>query len=379
MRARRQNVNGASSPGRGRTTGTRRRSRRPASPLPRQVRLIGDESTASFVTRLAALNRLPVEDLMDRVGDGTRPMPVQSTEVYLNAPALQRLAALSGHGAALLQRALPHLRSHHLLADGPQPVWQWPQWRPKGPLFLVRACDLCAQARRRPSEVYLVSVTRWRVCARHHRWLDNLREAGTTWLSLGGLPDVVDAHRQRLMLERRLGAGGRALFADALHLTAFWWNIPSLSPPVWAARRSILAGPVGSDLRIAPLVCYPEAVHLAHLLAQRERRRMRDTGNVYADRDWLDHVGGTLEDWNIPVLPALLPVDLWMQHHSSPPLADGEPRPAQGRWRRLPAPLPHTGVLADTHLEELTCLPWRFGDESRRPDATQVWSVAGQA
>ncbi|MFJ4519212.1 TniQ family protein [Streptomyces sp. NPDC088816] len=364
---------------RSRKPGKRRQTRRPPSPLPRQARLIGGESTGSFVARLAALNNLPVEDLMDRVGDGERPMPVQSTEVYLNPPALQRLATLSGHGADLLQRALPHLRSHHLLEDGPGPAWRWPQWRPKGPLFLVQACDLCAQARRRPSEVYLVSVTRWRVCARHHRWLDNLREAGTTWLSLEGLPEVVDAHRQRLMLERRLGAGGRALFADALHLAAFWWNIPSLSPPVWAARRKMIPGPVGSDLRIAPLVCYPEAVHLAGLLARRERRRMRGTWSVAADRGWLEQTGGLLEEWDIPALPALLPVDVWIQHHSSRPLAAGDPRPSQGRWRRLPAPLPHAASPTDTHLEQLTCLPWRFGDEPRLPDATQVWSVAGQA
>ncbi|WP_030978952.1 hypothetical protein [Streptomyces sp. NRRL S-1824] len=76
---------------------------------------------------------------------------------------------------------------------------------------------------------------------------------------------------------------------------------------------------------------------------------------------------------------AHLALDLWMQQHSGPPLALGKARPAQGRWRRLPVPLPHTACPAETHLEELTCLPWRFGDEPRMPDATQVWSVAGRA
>ncbi|MFD7817660.1 TniQ family protein [Streptomyces sp. NPDC059785] len=350
-----------------------------SAPLPRQPRLIAGESTGSFVTRLATLNSLPVGDLMERVGDGGRPMPVQSTEVYLNPAALERLAALSGQGVELLQRALPHLQDHHLLDGSEQPVWHWPQWQPRGPLFLVRACDLCAAARRRPSEVYLVSVTRWRVCARHHRWLDNLREAGTTWLSLAGLPEVVHAHRQRLLLERRLGPGGRALFADALHLAAFWWNIPALSPPVWAARRNLLLGPVGSDLRIAPLVGYPETVHLAGLLAGRERRRMRGTWSADTEREWIGRLGSLLEGWGMPAAPALLLVGRWMEQHSGVPLATDMVRPAQGRWRRLPAPVPHTASPAETHLEQLTCLPWRFGDEPQMPDASQVWSVAGQA
>ncbi|MGC5008824.1 hypothetical protein [Streptomyces sp. DT203] len=306
-------------------------------------------------------------------------MPVQSTEVYLNASALERLATLSGSSVSVLQRALPHLQGHHLLDDGPGPRWQWPQWRPRAPLFLVRACDLCAEARRRPSEVYLVSVTRWRVCVRHRRWLDNLREAGSTWLSLAELPEVVQAHRQRLVLERRLGAGGRALFADALHLAAFWWNVRALSPPVWAARRGKLPGLVGSDLRIAPLVSYPETVHLAGLLAARERGRMRGTWSADADRAWLGQTGGLLEEWGMPALPALLVFGLWMQHHSGPPLPLGKAGPAQGRWRRLPASLPHTAAPAERHLEELSCLPWRFGDEPQMPDATQVWSVSGQA
>jgi hypothetical protein len=347
--------------------------------LARQARLISGESTGSFVGRLAALNNMPPDDLVHKIGDGTQAMPAQTTEVYLNAPALERLAALTGHSMCVLQRTLPHLQGHHLLDGGPGPAWEWPQWRPKGPVFLVRACDLCAAAKRMPSDVYLVSVTRWRVCVRHGRWLDNLREAGVTWLPLESLPEVVDAHRQRLLLERRLGGGGRALFADALHIAAFWWNIPSLCPPVWGARGRLLGTGNGSDLRIAPLVLYPEAVRLAWMLAARERRRMRGTWGVEMDQAWLNAVGEMLEEWQMPAPLALMPVGIWIQRHSSPPLAAGADQPAQGKWRRLPTPLPHNDVPVDTHLEELTCLPWRFGDEPLEPDLTMTWSVAGQA
>ncbi|MFD7924034.1 hypothetical protein ACFV3R_33125 [Streptomyces sp. NPDC059740] len=161
----------------------------------------------------------------------------------------------------------------------------------------------------------------------------------------------------------------------ALHLAAFWWNSPSLSPPVWESLRAMLTGPVGSDLRIAPLVCYPEVLRLPGLLALWERRRMHRTRSVADDRDWLEQTGRLVEEWG---MPALWPVGLWMRQHSGLPQAAGEPRPARGRWRRLPVPLPHAAVPVDTHMEQLTCLPCRFGDEPQLPDATQVWSVAGQ-
>lgn len=359
--------------------GRRKRAWLAPAPLPLQVGLVASESTGSLVGRMAALNGLPLDDLMDRVGAGARPMPVQSTEVYLNPAALERLAVLSGYGVPVLQRALPHLRSHHLLPDGPEPVWEWPQWQLRDPLFLVRACDLCTAARRRPSDVYLVSVTRWRVCVRHRRWLDNLREAGTTWLALDGLPEVVAAHRQRVLVERRLGSGGRALFADALHIAASWWNVPSIAPPAWDARRRLLAEPAGSDLRIAPLVCYPEITQLTFLLAARERRRMRGTWDTGTETAWLERVAAKAEDWRIPVAAGMHLFDAWVQRHSTPPLAAGARRPVQGRWRPLPTPPPHAFGPPDILLENLTCLPWRFGDEPPRPDITQTWSIAGQA
>ncbi|MFD7978746.1 TniQ family protein [Streptomyces sp. NPDC059071] len=356
---------------------TRRKTGRTPERLPRQARLIAGESTGSFLGRLAQLNHMPLDDLMGLVGDGGKAMQPRYTEVYLNAEALERLAVLTARPPQVLQRALPSLRSHHLLESGPRPVWSWPQWEAKD-VFLVRACDLCAAAKRHPSDVYLASVTRWSVCARHHRWLDNLREDGATWLPLQAVPEVVRAHRDRVLLEHRLGTGGRALFADALHLTAFWWNIPSLSPPVWEARGRLLGEETGGDLRTAPLVSYPETVQLAWMLAARERRRMRGTWSLEHDRAWLDRVGETLDAWQVPAALALVPVAIWMQHHSLP-LPHDCIRPARGKWRRLPAPLPHEDAPADTRLEALTCLPWRFGDEPPEPDDTMTWSVAGRA
>ncbi len=71
--------------------------------------------------------------------------------------------------------------------------------------FHQRSTALSASRR---SLCKLLSAANSRCRASHHRWLDNLREDGTTWLSLQDVPEVVWAHRNRMRLERRLGPGG---------------------------------------------------------------------------------------------------------------------------------------------------------------------------
>lgn len=97
----------------------------------------------------------------------------------------------------------------------------------------------------------------------------------------------------------------------------------------------------GGDLRLAPLVSCPETVRIAWMLAARERRRMRGTWSIEDDRAWLDDVGEMLDEWQVPAALALVPVKIWMQHHSMHPLPRSSSQLVQGKWRRLPAPLPH--------------------------------------
>lgn len=126
---------------------------------------------------------------------------------------MERLAVISGRPAAHVQFVLPNLHPHRLLPAEGGLVWDWP-WDTAG-CFLVRVCELCARAKVTSLNAYLASDATWQVCARHGCWLDNRREPGTADIPLAGVPKVVSAHRQRLLLERRLGAGGRAMFADA--------------------------------------------------------------------------------------------------------------------------------------------------------------------
>ncbi|MGW4253823.1 TniQ family protein [Streptomyces californicus] len=116
---------------------SRRRAWRAPERLPRQARLISSESTGSFLGRLAQLNHMSPDDLMGLVGDGGKAMQPRYTEVYINAGALERLAALTARTSQVLQRTLPSLQAQHLLDTGPGPVWTWPQWEAKD-VFLVR-------------------------------------------------------------------------------------------------------------------------------------------------------------------------------------------------------------------------------------------------
>lgn len=351
---------------------------------------IGGESTGSYMRRLADLNGgIPDEEFWLMIGtplrDGGMPSDPRYGDGYLNLAALERLAVMSGRPVAELQRALPNLRSHRLLAvDGP-PVWDWP-WDTPG-CFLVRVCELCASIKGTSLDAYLASDATWQVCARHGRWLDNRREPGTAALPLAALPEVVIAHRLRLQLERRLGAGGRAMFADAYAVVSCWWNVPALNAPVWQTRRRELGRAGLDELRVAPLVFYPEAVCLARMFAARERRRLRRTPVQGENDAWLEQVALRLEEWGVPA-EGLDLVLIWAAQH--PPLPQprrtsqaeaATERLARGHHRRLPVHAPHTQQSLETTLDERSCLPWKLGQliTTELMPARGGWSQRGRA
>ncbi|MFE7029125.1 hypothetical protein ACFU9Y_02365 [Streptomyces sp. NPDC057621] len=370
----------------------RRRAKtwRPAQRLGRSVMpFIGGESTGSYTRRLADFNGgIPYEDFWLMFGTPLRKNgevgdPLCS-EGYLNRAALERLSVMSHRSVAQLQFALPNLRGHRLLDDDGPPAWDWP-WDAPG-CFLVRVCDLCAQARGTNGEAYLASDATWQVCARHGRWLDNRREPGAAAIALSALPEVVHAHRLRLQLERRLGAGGRALFADAYAITSCWWNIPAFNAPAWQARRRVLGRAGRDELRVAPLLFYPEAVRLAQALAARERRRLRRTLTPREDRGWLERIALLVDAWGMPVDEASDLVGTWALRHPllpRPRRAGPTPaqRPARGRLRRLPLHAPHTDELVEATLGKRSCLPWELGEKITTElfPAPGGWTLGGRA
>jgi hypothetical protein len=308
------------------------------------------------------------------------------SEGYLNAAALERFAFMAGHPMDVLQFVLPNLRPQRLLAAEAGPVWDWP-WDTPG-CFLVRVCEMCALMKGIGPDAYLAADAPWQVCARHGRWLDN-RGGGAGAISLARLPEVTQAHRLRMQLERRLGAGGRAVFADAYAITACWWNVPAFNSPLWQLRRGLLGSAGRDELRVAPLLFYPEAVALARALAVRERRRQRRTLSPRTDAAWLAGVAELLTTRGIPRDPVLELVGVWAGKHplteplrsrTSRPQAQAE-RPARGFHRRLPSAAPHTEQSLEATLGERSCLPWRLGDliTAQLQPAPRGWYLGGRA
>jgi hypothetical protein len=254
-------------------------------------------------------------------------------------------------------------------------------------------CEVCARIKGTGWDSYLAADATWRVCAAHGRWLDNRRDPRTAAIALSAVPEVADAHRLRVQLERRLGAGGRAMFADAYAIVSCWWNIPVLNAPVWQARRRALGSAGRDELRVAPLVFYPQAVHLAYCLAARERQCQRGALTGDADRVWLEKVAVLLLEWGIPV-EGLAVVEEWKARHPQASLVPGGRagleetegdvvRPARGRYRRLPLPAPHTGLVlgGESTFADRSCLSWRLGDLITRQlqPAARGWSLGGRA
>lgn len=334
----------------------------PAGALPIRVRALGGESNGSYLDRLARGNGLSLDRLLRGLGEGTFASEPDAAEVYFNPAALQLLSVVCGRPAEHLRRALPSLAPQRMLAQGPDPVWQWP-WRRA--CTLVPACQLCAARHGAQGPAWLASTDGWQVCARHGRWLDDGRRAGRGFVDLGPLPQVLAAHRERIVLQRRLGPLGRALFADAFHIAAYWWTCREITPRVWGVRaRTVRIAP--TDVRGAALAFYPEAVALARALAQAELAHRRGTLTAERYQDWQERTQALAIGWGVRRGSALAdPLRRWALRHRLTPdttcaarigRVSGAGRCAGHQHLATDAPGEASGGLAQE-----TCLPWRLG------------------
>lgn len=166
-------------------TGTRH-----PQPLPVPAAPVNGETLASFLGRLAAVNRTSPDALLDvlppwfRVKAGRHDDRWQHDQLAPWADdAATALAAISGSSTTGIKNRLP--------AFGRQPGQ---------PVRAVTACWLCAAARgiREPVPVHLPAHQQ--VCLRHGIWLSGL---GTPQFSVSGCPDILAAERRGRRLVRR--------------------------------------------------------------------------------------------------------------------------------------------------------------------------------
>ncbi|MDL5199702.1 TniQ family protein [Streptomyces sp. ALI-76-A] len=163
--------------------------------------LIAGETTASYLARTAAANALEHSELLRALQPRRRirtPALRPAAEVYLSPPSLHLLADLIHRPADQLARALPHLRTTHLLEDDTLQVRSaaWPRGAGRGPL---PGCPLCME-----EGAWLVSFDRlWTPCGCGRRWL--VGDHGGYLIDTTPLPELARALLQHRAFVHRLG------------------------------------------------------------------------------------------------------------------------------------------------------------------------------
>jgi hypothetical protein len=316
-------------------------------PLHLRLRFLQHESTGSYVTRLAARNLWPVEQLLARVGVGPMSVEPQYTEMYVSRYARERLAILSGCSEAELSLRLVSVRDEFLMPDGSADDWEWP-WDARAG-FVVQACSLCAASRGTRSPAWLILPDPWHVCLRHGRWTDNSRSLQSPYIDLRRHPGVVRARQRLNRVRKRLGyAAARWVEADALSvLTCVGYR----ENPSRAGERewAVLAARVGEQ-RARPVAQFGMLSRLAWDMAWLEERRRAGRLSAADSRDWLRRVvrqrGFAFRE----------PLKHWISGHR--PLRHA--RHASGSGEGSPGETEAAGqeVAPLASLQDLTCLPW---------------------
>jgi hypothetical protein len=192
------------------------------------------------------------------------------------------------------------------------------------------------------------------VCVRHGRWTDSSRSDDPARVRLDDLPEVVRAHQERLRLQWRFPEAGPGLFADAFHVAVYWWTCMS-SVARWELRAA-RAGLRRRDLRVAPLVIYPEAVALTEALIRYERKVPRGSK---ARSLLLYEIEAMGTAWGLDEQYVTAPILEWLTRHHRPPVPV---MPATLRDRGFSLPPGHTRTAAPGgSLEQRSCLPWQLG------------------
>lgn len=249
-----------------------------------RTRPLPGEMTLSFLGRVAAGYGLAVREMVVAVVEGTEQLNLIGTlgpdsEVFLDAQARARVAALCRVPQEVLRRALPAWAQEEPRRQVPVgPAAQF-QGSTKIVLPWGPGCPQCTSARTGRSEgCRLYLAPHQRVCPRHRYWLLEVPGTAGRLVDLARCPQVLTAHRRHRGLMRR-SAVAEGAFEVAQAVTASWWSQAWPREHVWPARMRALA-PAGLDpgawrlLARAP-VTYPETVALAGLLADPGvRRRM---------------------------------------------------------------------------------------------------------
>ena len=251
----------------------------PRRALPRTCRPAPDETTGSYLLRLAAANRVTGPDL---IGYLTAGMSQSIAKVTLAA-----LAAASGQPPVVLAYALPELRAQY---PGQHSLALQGRTLPAKPNTVRPACRRCAAVRTAAERIDMWYRHEHTVCLRHLLWTGPGAGHPRDQVDLAAHPDIVHAQVRHRRLIREHGHG---IVRTAYHTAREIWETliyRGWGVPCALARDTRLRGQSSFGHQDCPrdpahhAVAYPEAVTLTGLLASPHWRPFATSASA-ADRD----------------------------------------------------------------------------------------------
>lgn len=192
----------------------------PRRPLPRTCRPAQDETTGSYVLRLAHANRLDPAELVDYLTGGA--------STAIGKISLAALAVASGQPTANLAYALPQMRDQHheramMALRG--------RTRPAKPNVILPACRQCTAIRFRGARVDLWCRHDHTICPRHQLWIGAGVQDPRDQVDLAAHGVILHALARHQRLIRRHGHGiVRTAYTTARQiwttLTYRGWGLP---------------------------------------------------------------------------------------------------------------------------------------------------------
>jgi hypothetical protein len=248
----------------------------PRRALPRTCRPAQDETTGSYLLRLAAANRITRPDLIGYLAG--------RTSQSIAKVSLTALATASGQLPVVLAYALPELRPqypdmHSMALRG--------RTLPAKPNVVRPACRRCAAARGAPGRIDMWYRHEHNLCLRHLLWTGSGADDPGRQVDLAAHPDIVYA---QLRHRRLICEYGQGIVRTAYHTAReIWetliyrgWGVPCALADArersWFGHQDCPRDPVHHA------VAYPEAITLTGLLASPQWRPFAMSASA-ADRD----------------------------------------------------------------------------------------------
>lgn len=245
---------------------TRRQERRP---LPRQVRPVQNETTVSFVQRLAHANHIRSDELAEYLNAR------MTTSGRHTSVSPQVLADAAGIDAGHLIQALPQLQAG--------PARSGIIRAPVTSAEVRLACGLCMAARNIFSAVPVLTWTDQNVCLRHQLWTGHGVTTIEDQADVTGMPEVGRAHARHQRLARRHGLWRVWDCYETAGKTIDWSSRESSSRTARQERtRRLLAVSRTGTLRRSYDYAsyYPEVVSVLSVLASPYWQRMAGSGDA---------------------------------------------------------------------------------------------------